>query len=191
MICVCWIAGGTLLHRITLNIDRLRIQIYRIHFGAEDIFEYFTNLAAINHLPSFEDLESIAKKLFRAYTTTEAQHEALSDAQDGKSDWASSVPLGKTWTSVPHDPTSLPRTTSSTSKFNKTNKKPKSKKKSKSSSSSDPEVPFVGDRVLHDVIALNMDSALSREVSKAAAQGEVGRLWEGFKVRGFIFGSGI
>lgn len=77
-----------------------------MHFKADDLFTYFTALAASGSVPPIEDLEAVAKKLYRAYSTQHAAERALEEVGDLESDldhpktgaWKSAVPLGSDWT---------------------------------------------------------------------------------------------
>ncbi|KAJ7497873.1 hypothetical protein B0H11DRAFT_2384714 [Mycena galericulata] len=77
----------------------------------------------------------------------------------------------------------------------KTKAKPKKPKvgaettKKKSQKKKDtPKSPFFGDQVSFDDGTFMHDAMISREVAAAAAQGAVGRVWEGLKVMVFTFG---
>jgi hypothetical protein len=48
-------------------------------------------------IPSFEELEHIAKVLFDSYTSSTAQYESLEDVRDNSSNWATNIPLGSLW----------------------------------------------------------------------------------------------
>jgi hypothetical protein len=65
----------------------------RVHFKCEDIQSYFQTLANSKQLPSFEELEIIARQLYDTYSSTVAQYEARTDARDGKTSWADQIPL--------------------------------------------------------------------------------------------------
>jgi len=58
--------------------------------------------------------------------------------------------------------------------------KRKAKPFKKSSDSLDP--PFYGDRSFAEAATFKRDAMISREVVYAAAEGDVGRVWEGLKV---------
>ncbi|KIK31841.1 hypothetical protein CY34DRAFT_102669, partial [Suillus luteus UH-Slu-Lm8-n1] len=78
------------------------LDCWRINFGAKDLFQHFKKLASEQKLPAFEDLEVVARKLHRAYSTTRALHHALGDVRQD-SVWARSIPEGSPWTKPPPD----------------------------------------------------------------------------------------
>ena len=43
--------------------------VARLLYKQEDLFQYFTKLARQDRLPSFEDLENHAWKLYHSYTS--------------------------------------------------------------------------------------------------------------------------
>lgn len=73
----------------------------RLHFKQHDLFMYFKSLGDANKLPSFGELEAIAKKLFRAYSSHRAAERALyhPDTNAGRppGEWERTVPLGEPW----------------------------------------------------------------------------------------------
>jgi hypothetical protein len=54
-------------------------------------------LAKTNRIPAFEDLENMARRLYWAYTSSQAQYRAMHDTK-GESEWSQIVPLGNLWT---------------------------------------------------------------------------------------------
>lgn len=148
----------------------------RLYFKCDDILEYFTHANSLGLLPSYEDLEQIARKLFDTYTSAAAQYEAADDARNGSSPWAADVPLGTTWNPPLVDDTSV-----STAQA--------SKKKAKRAPDpiKDDTVQFHGDQSLSRSIGFMRAAAISREVAAATTQGEIGRVWEGLKVRNALY----
>jgi hypothetical protein len=167
----------------------------RIYLKADDILAYFAHLGQNNSLPSFEDLEMAAIILYDAYTSPAAQYEAADDARDGMSDWAKTVPLGTQWDG---DKAKISNIFSLTEMANAnkqaariTSKKAKRKhmKEPKKKASDLPDLPFHGDRTFSEAATFKRDAMISREVAYAAAEGDVGRMWEGLKV--YCFSSKI
>jgi hypothetical protein len=157
---------------------------FRIHFGTTDIFEYFAALGRLNKLPSFEDLEKAAKKLFDTYVASGARYQAGVDARDEATKWTARAPLGTPW---------VPMSTSSSkpSKPKNKSKKPTStkipQKKPKAAPKAAPKAvpelpPFFGDQALFDSGSFMYDAMVFREGAAATAQGDVGRVWETMKV---------
>lgn len=78
-----------------------------LHFKQNDLFAHFTTLSRSGSLPSFEELEVIAKKLYRAYSSNRAVERAQysSDPAGGfpPDEWEQTVPVGDPW----HSPEGL------------------------------------------------------------------------------------
>ena len=141
------------------------------------MFQYFKDLDSQEKLPEFEDLEMLARKLYRAYSTTRGVYRALYD--DGShNEWSDFVPLGTCWSVPPVDPTSIHKS-ASTSRSKTTTKHHKANS-SKMKPADTP--PFKGDRTLGKSIALMRDFLLQREMAYATAEGDVGRVYEIMKV---------
>jgi hypothetical protein len=169
----------------------------RLAFGQTDLFKYFTDLAQRDKIPPIEELEQMARKLYRAYTSSRAQYRALYDT-DGTNEWSRIIPMGSPWTGVSEDESGSD--IGITAKPSKSSKgkgrkvpatsieKPPAKKvsvenTSESESALDDEEAFQGDRVLSNSIGFMRDAMLSREVAEAVADGDVGRVYEALKVK--------
>ncbi|KII83514.1 hypothetical protein PLICRDRAFT_119348 [Plicaturopsis crispa FD-325 SS-3] len=150
-----------------LVLDVRMLDCWRLYFGTTDIFAHFTQLAAVKDLPNFEDLESIALRLYRAYMSSRAQYRAMYEADGGdeQSQWSKTVPRGSSWNGEPSETSSAGR--------------PKPQPGNSE--------PFTGDRVLARSIAFMRDTMISREAAFATAEGDVGRLYETIKVMLFTF----
>jgi hypothetical protein len=147
----------------TLNVAQADVSIglSRNHFGCIDIFEHFKSLAKTNSLPEFEELEDLARKLHRSYSSTRAHYRALNDP-DLSSEWAQFVPTGSPWRSPIIDENS---------------QVPTQPKKGKAN-----QAEFKGDRTLANSIAFLRDGILSREMAYATAEGDPGRVYAVMKV---------
>ena len=157
----------------------LEEKFYSIHLGTDDLFGHFKTLAAKGKLPEFEDLEVLARKLYRAYSTTRGIYHALHGTET-KNEWSDFVPLGTPWN--PSINQSSTRTAAAPTQ-SKSTKKNRSKKKKNSSGEPSTTEPFKGDRTLAKSIALRRDLLWQREMAYATAEGDVGRLYEIMKVR--------
>jgi hypothetical protein len=73
------------------------IHTSRLGFDQTDLFSYFNCLKETNQLPAFEDLQTLARKLYRAYMSSRAQYRAIYDTE-GNSEWSRIVPEGSPWT---------------------------------------------------------------------------------------------
>lgn len=73
---------------------------------------------------------------------------------------------------------------------------PKNKKKRKANKSNNQkpsdttDEPFHGDRTFSEAITFKRDAMIAWEVTSAAAEGDVGQVWEGLKVMGIIMNIG-
>ncbi|KAJ6506522.1 hypothetical protein C8R45DRAFT_816656 [Mycena sanguinolenta] len=157
--------------------DMRMLDCWRAHYNCQDIQAHFRTLADSNQLPSFEELEVIARQLYDTYASTVAHYEARIDARDGKSAWSANIPLGTPWTEPSVNPTSLPTPA-------KKSRKRKSTKASSSTATSPPASlpPFHGDNVVSDSAYFMRDASIAREAAAAVAVCDVGRLYETLKV---------
>jgi hypothetical protein len=147
---------------------------YRNHFNCMDLVEHFKSLATQNKLLEFKELQSTALMLHRTFLSTRAHYRALHDTT-GMSDWVKYVCVGSPWTPPFIDPTSL-----SASQAQTKNKLTKKTQNPKGSEVGAP--PFKGDRALANSIALMWDAMISRKMSYAIAEGDVGWVYEVMKV---------
>jgi hypothetical protein len=151
-----------------------------IHFGCKDLFQYFEDLALSGNLPEIEALEVSARKLHRAYSSSRGIYRALYDV-DGTSEWAQIVPCGSPWTPPTVIESSLELSVNSPKKRNE--------KRSGKEKDNDFGRHPLGDRVLAHTVTFMRDAMMSREMSYAIAEGDVGRVYEVMKVRGGLFGA--
>jgi hypothetical protein len=128
--------------------------------GCDDLFEHFKTLEKEKKLPAVEILESTALKLHRAFSSTTAIYDALDDTTI-ESDWTATVPEGTPWPVGTHPPAESNTKVKAATTF--------------------PRHPK-GDRVLSNSITFMRDALLSRELSYAVAEGDVGRVYEVIKV---------
>ncbi|KAJ7115602.1 hypothetical protein C8R43DRAFT_1138060 [Mycena crocata] len=150
----------------------------RIHFGTDDIFEYFAALGRADALPSFEDLEIAAKKLFETYASSSSRYQVKLNARDSATKWTASAPLGAPWQASMAPPL-VPKPKRKPRKNPSIPKKTPKKKKAPAVEST---APFTGDQVAFDDGTFMYDAMISREAAAAAAQGAVRRVWEAMKV---------
>ncbi|KAF7966047.1 hypothetical protein HWV62_40274 [Athelia sp. TMB] len=147
-------------------------------FGVEgDIFEYFSRLETDGTLPSFEELEEMARKLHRGYSSFRAATRAMYGTT-GSNQWSKIVPMGSPWTPADMEVSSEGvGITINQSSCGKTSKTPLT-------STSD---PFRGDRVLARTILLIIELLLCIEMAYAVADGDAGHVYEVMKVMLFLF----
>ncbi|KAJ3776373.1 hypothetical protein FB446DRAFT_636082, partial [Lentinula raphanica] len=181
-----------------LVLDARMLDCWRLAFKTSDIFGYFEDLKKEEKLPTFEDLKSMARKLFNNYSSTRAHHNALhkAGASAETSSWSSSVPVGTPWLGVVNDPSmediglSINKTTARSARQEptyKTKPQKRSTQKEKEAEEVQNKLRETGDRVLANSIAFMRDAVLSRECANAVASGDVGRVWEVMKVWLFTF----
>lgn len=161
----------------------------RVTLGADDIFAYFKNKATTGQTPTIEDLENLANGLNRQYSTQRAYERAL-DEYDTEDPYA--VPLGTPWKARPAERSSQHVQSSKATGKKKQGKKDtetgdnasmskvKGKKKKELAA---PQVDFLGDRSLGKSIAFIKDTMMSRQMSTAVAEGDIGAAYECVKVR--------
>jgi len=134
-----------------------------LYFKADDLIQHFSNLEAAGTLPSFTVLELAARELHRAYSSTRALHHAMRDVEK-PSVWSHTVPRGTAWRS----PLACIANDINAS--------------SAEAASHCSDTTFKGDLILARSIAFMRDALVSREAAYAAAEGDVGRLYEMIKV---------
>jgi hypothetical protein len=157
--------------------------------GADDIFAYFKNKAAMGQIPTLEDLKNLVKYLNRQYST-QCAYECALDEYNTEDPYA--VPLGTPWKARPAEKSSQHVQSSKATGKKKQGKKdtetgdntstPKAKGKKKKTESA-PQVNFLGDRSLGKSIAFIKDTMMSRQMSSAVAEGDIGGAYECVKVR--------
>jgi hypothetical protein len=159
--------------------------------GTDDIFAYFKDKGTAGQTPTLEDLETMAKYLSRQYSTQRAYERAL-DEYDADNPY--SVPLGTPWKARPAEKSSQhvqSRKGASKKKQGKENtetedntsmSKTKGKKKKELMP---PQADFLGDRSLGKSMAFMKDTMMSRKMSYAVAEGDIGGAYECVKVRYF------
>ncbi|KAH7905521.1 hypothetical protein BJ138DRAFT_1130454 [Hygrophoropsis aurantiaca] len=138
----------------------------------DDLFKYFNDLAAQDALPPVEELEEAARKLHRAYSNTRALHHAASDAEEDTK-WAARVPLGSAWGGI--------QTGIEDAEGNHM-----ASKQVAGDNTGQVHCPKA-DFVLAKSIAFMRDLIMSREAAYAAAEGDVGRVYEALKIMLFTF----
>ncbi|KAJ2976135.1 hypothetical protein NUW54_g11617 [Trametes sanguinea] len=166
--------------------------------GVDDIFAHFAEKAKAATLPSFEDLEAAAKRLYRAYCTQHAAERALEDVHDLDTDaehpkrsaWKAAVPLGSPWKATG----STPQPDTSTSTQREQAGQPStpmppctSAPSSAKNASKTARERFEGDRSLANTISFMIDALALEEFHYAVAEGDVGRVYEVIKVMVFTF----
>jgi hypothetical protein len=153
-----------------------------------DIVQYFVDLEKQDKLPAFEDLEAMAKKLNRAYSTTKGYYQAMGGLEAETSWWLSMVPKGSDW-NLEEDQMDSDAEIGDKEQTGKLKKKKKQaqqakkpKKPKKNSNGEDDSIPFKGDNVLASSISFMQMALLSREAAEAVTEGDVGCFYEVYKV---------
>ncbi|KAJ6614033.1 hypothetical protein B0H10DRAFT_2268702, partial [Mycena sp. CBHHK59/15] len=162
-----------------LVLDAKILDIWRVAFNAEDIFEYFEGLETAHTLPDFETLLPIARKLYRAYGTARGRDHAMYDTGI-TSEWAQTVPTGSPWTPVEIEDSSL-------EKKPRKSKQPPTARKAKKPKEKPAPKQCKGDFVFAQNVDFIRDGINSRKLTTAVAQGDLGRLYECIKTLLFTF----
>lgn len=142
----------------------------------------------------------MARKLYRAYTSSRAQARAMHDTE-GLSEWSRVVPAGSTWTGEVIEDSSAdvgitakkskpvaskkpvePQESSAAIGPSKPSNRGKKGPAKSAAAESIPNDTFKGDRVLARSIAFMRDTMWSRECAYAVAEGDAGRVYETLKV---------
>lgn len=147
----------------------------RNHFKCKDIFEHFKSLSVSKALPDIEVLEKTARILHCAFSSTRGLYYALGDTTATNS-WTEIVALGSPWSPSPVIASSQP---------SKPPPKSTNSQKAADEASTKPDTAgrhIKGDRVLANSINFMRDALMSREMSYAIAEGDVGRVYEILKV---------
>ncbi|KAJ7792476.1 hypothetical protein B0H14DRAFT_2623860 [Mycena olivaceomarginata] len=110
-----------------LVLDAKLLDIWRLTFKADDIFEHFEALERTGNLPDMEALLPMARKLYRAYGTARGRDHAIYDTGT-TSDWAQTVPIGSPWVPQEIEDSSLEKKKRKTKKLKKPKEIPQPKK---------------------------------------------------------------
>ncbi|KAI0040280.1 hypothetical protein FA95DRAFT_1611919 [Auriscalpium vulgare] len=171
-------------HLAYLVLDVRIMDCVRIHYECEDIFEEFERRAAEDNLPSLAKLKMVAEHLHRTYSSLRAYHSALRP-HDPNDQYA--VPLGDPWLKpawmAAADADSQPAGASS-------RKQPSAKGRAKKKTADeDPDAPeaVLGDEALAQTSQFMFDTLMSRNVSEAVPNSDIGRIWEVCKLWVFTF----
>ncbi|KAG6907428.1 hypothetical protein DXG01_008893 [Tephrocybe rancida] len=145
--------------------------IWERHFHTEDLAAYFEVKKAAGTLPSFNNLLATARMLVQQYATTSA----FKRAQGPPSDDINAVPQGSPWPSSPtQEAEALDDETDRLSDL-----------------SGAEECAEEGDVTLANSILFVHNAIWWREMCRAVARGDTGRIWEILKIWIFTFaGSG-
>ncbi|KAJ7440755.1 hypothetical protein FB451DRAFT_1344070 [Mycena latifolia] len=169
-----------------LVLDAKLLDIWRLGFKTDDIFEYFEGLEKAGQLPDIEALLPMARKLYRAYGTARGRDHAMFDTGT-TSEWAQTVPAGSLWVPLEIEDSSLDTKKRKAKKTpgDSTTKKPKKPRK--------PKVkpipkPCSGDFVLAQDMDFIRDALNSRKLTTAVARGDISRMYECIKYLLFTFG---
>ena len=166
------------------------------------MFVHFTELAEHKSLPTLQELEAIALKLYRAYATSRGYERAMHaqsgyDAKTSQSNpstsmpkkplssWEATVPLGRPWVPSPGSAPEIPLAEGINSV------RPTAGPSHTSSKHAGQPLPPMaqnpdhldGDRVLGQSIVFIRDAIRLCEFVYATAEGDVGRVYEVLKVR--------
>ncbi|KAF7800027.1 hypothetical protein EIP86_011270 [Pleurotus ostreatoroseus] len=158
-------------------LDARMLDCWRIYFGCDDLKGHFAQLEADKHLPSIDELESIARTLYRRYSSQQAYHRALYGTMEESVNNEMFIPHGSSWKPPQRDASSIPKSAGSAKK-----KKPAGLTAQYLESEE-----FKGDQVLAHSIMFMHDAILAREMALAVPEGDPGRVYEAMKRTMFSF----
>ena len=136
--CICYHVGS----KSRENASRFLLTFSRVHFGVDDLVKHFRTLADEDQLPSLDELDQHAVRLYSVYSTTPAYERALDPCATRAANPALRFPLA----------TSIVAGSGA------------------------------GDWALANSILLICDGIWFLEVCHTVASGDIGRVWEVFKV---------
>ncbi|KAG6836416.1 hypothetical protein H0H93_008157 [Arthromyces matolae] len=168
-------------HIVNLTLDANILNLWEGHFKTINLVSYFEELEKNSALPSFRSLLDIASRLARRHSTTRAYQRALHPLPDDPDP----IPLGSPWTP-------------STESHNAVDDQEmmdgddeQSENLSEFSACDGPASAETADITLGNSILFIRNAIWWREVSRAVARGDTGRIWEILKIWIFTFaGSG-
>ncbi|KIY43253.1 hypothetical protein FISHEDRAFT_53997 [Fistulina hepatica ATCC 64428] len=181
---------------VYLVLDVRVLDIWRLYFGVDDIFQHFAEIPE-SSLPDFPELRAAAEVLHHRYSSMSAYDSAMKGTiysvltDDIFRDW--SVPLGDPWSA----PTTHQRD-SRTVKQKRTETRSEAADASAPSglaassepamaASSHPSTEFPGDQSLAQSILLIRETIIVREMAMSIADGDIGRAYECLKLLVFYF----
>ncbi|EIN04090.1 hypothetical protein PUNSTDRAFT_76744 [Punctularia strigosozonata HHB-11173 SS5] len=157
-----------------LVLDVRVLDCWRLHFGTEDLFLYFTKLEEQDKIPSFESLLSAASTLWGRYASPRSFIKVFRGGSNETSH--GNIPHGSPWQS-PQMPTadhiSEPRGESS---------KPKRQAKKKEWEADADRPHPQGDTACGRSMRFLWDASISREMAMATAAGAIGIVYECVKL---------
>ncbi|TFY63916.1 hypothetical protein EVJ58_g2953 [Rhodofomes roseus] len=191
-------------------LDARVLDCFRVRWDVADLFAYFAQLARDNALPTFEQLELIARELYRAYGTSRGYERAMHPQSDHDrttelasntgqqvTAWEQTIPIGRPWITVRSSGLTANTPSSRTRQAAQATAPPVVSKSSRAKKTAHHHVTltdipsgepaFNGDRVLAQSIALIRDTVILREFVYATCEGDVGRVYEALKVMVFTF----
>jgi hypothetical protein len=133
----------------------------RVFYGTEDLIEYFDDLEKANKLPDLDGILTDATTLVDRYASQAALQNSLRASDATNISNPNPVPVGSPW--VARGSSSSP-TDSSQSKLHREH------------------AGFTGDRVLRNSEVFLMEFGWWNEMAWAVPEGDIGRVWEIFKV---------
>ncbi|KAI0353618.1 hypothetical protein OH77DRAFT_1406859 [Trametes cingulata] len=172
------------LYQASIVLDARMLDCWRLYYHCDDLFTHFEALASRDELPTLTQLRMAAEHLHRRYSSQRAWYDAMEGGGAAKdAGWSA----GSAW----REP-SRSKTTGRTAPPDPPLKSRSPAADATGSGAVPPDsASFQGDRTLAQSILFMSDAMLVREVSQAVAAGDVGRVWNAFKIMIFKFaGSG-
>ncbi|KAF7339868.1 hypothetical protein MVEN_01903600 [Mycena venus] len=165
------------------------LDCWRIFFGVDDLRKYFQDLAKSNKLPTLSTLLEHAELLTDRYASQAAIEHALDVSEATNTEYFNRVPEGRPW--VPPRQTTM-RTAPEPEDAEDTEmpgldeiREPNDGEEIPEQHEEKPE--FTGDRVLRNSEIFMMEFGWWLEMVTAVPEGDIGRVWEIFKIWIFKF----
>ncbi|KAF8056184.1 hypothetical protein FPV67DRAFT_1731334 [Lyophyllum atratum] len=167
-------------HIVNLTLDAHLLNIWEGHFQTDNLVDHFANLKDRDQLPSFEALIDAARMLVKRHATTDA----FRRAHKPEADHPDTVPLGSPWTRP------SAQTETETVDVEMVSGEDETDHLS-DMSAPEPESFSDADITLANSILFIRNAIWWREMCRAVARGDTGRIWEILKIWIFTFaGSG-
>lgn len=159
-----------------------------LQFKTENLWTHFDKLDHQGNIPSPEDLFKMAVTLWNNYSSPGAFTKFMVGCQPNDS----VVPTGEPWRKEedtdpePGPSKAVDSGTKDEGKGDSREEEEGGKTKGKGAMPVGPEKEFRGDHVLARSVSFMYEALVSKEVAQAAAEGDVGRVYEGVKVSRYL-----
>ncbi|KAJ6572387.1 hypothetical protein DFH09DRAFT_1277375 [Mycena vulgaris] len=183
-----WTVGGNV-SSLLFNVEMLNFY-HRVFFEAEDLDEYFDDLAAKGELPDLSTLLRHAIALVDHYATQSAIQNSLTAEDSTNPDRSNRVPEGSTWVAQTDthsradddDASDLPGLVDIVEPETPRNTTIPLKDSDDAPKVHEEKLDFTGDRVLRNGQIFMQDFGWFIEFAHAVPEGDIGRVWQIMKI---------